>query len=152
MHGIKFKSKSSSYLVPQSHLLSPLQRQFCSITYRTFFFPPVGLEFELRVSCLQSWCSTIQTYFQHLFLYFSFQIGSCVNLPTIGFQLWSSFLCLPHSQDYRFTPTCLLTCWDGISLTFCLGWHWTMILLIAASWVAGITGVSHYTLSFLWYC
>jgi hypothetical protein len=27
--------------------------------------------------------------------------------------------------------------------TICPGWLWTMILLISASWVARITGVSH---------
>jgi hypothetical protein len=30
------------------------------------------------------------------------------------------------------------------SWTICLGWHQTMILLISASWVARITGVSHW--------
>jgi hypothetical protein len=30
-----------------------------------------------------------------------------------------------------------------ISWTICPGWLWTMILLISASWVARITGVSH---------
>jgi hypothetical protein len=29
---------------------------------------------------------------------------------------------------------------------FAWGWLWTMILLIFASWVAGITGVSHWCL------
>jgi hypothetical protein len=28
--------------------------------------------------------------------------------------------------------------------TVCLGWFWIMILLISASWVARITGVSHW--------
>jgi hypothetical protein len=31
----------------------------------------------------------------------------------------------------------------GFLELFCLGWLWTMILLISASWVARITGVSH---------
>jgi hypothetical protein len=33
--------------------------------------------------------------------------------------------------------------WDRVSWTTCLGWLQTMILLISASWVARITGVSH---------
>jgi hypothetical protein len=33
--------------------------------------------------------------------------------------------------------------WDRVSWTICLGWLRTMILLISASWVARITGVSH---------
>jgi hypothetical protein len=32
---------------------------------------------------------------------------------------------------------------DRVSWTICLGWLWTVILLISASWVAGITGESH---------
>jgi hypothetical protein len=35
--------------------------------------------------------------------------------------------------------------WDGVSLTFCLGWPQTMIFLISASQVAGITGANHHT-------
>jgi hypothetical protein len=35
--------------------------------------------------------------------------------------------------------------WEGVSLTFCLGWSRTPILLICTSWVAGITDVSHHT-------
>jgi hypothetical protein len=31
---------------------------------------------------------------------------------------------------------------DRVSWTICPGWLWTVILLISASWVAGITGVS----------
>jgi hypothetical protein len=30
-----------------------------------------------------------------------------------------------------------------VSQTICLGWLWTVILLLSASWVARITGVSH---------
>jgi hypothetical protein len=36
-----------------------------------------------------------------------------------------------------------LICWDGCSLTFCLGWPQTVIFLISASWVAGNTGLIH---------
>jgi hypothetical protein len=34
--------------------------------------------------------------------------------------------------------------WDRILQTICPGWLWTSILLISASWVARITGVSHW--------
>jgi hypothetical protein len=33
--------------------------------------------------------------------------------------------------------------WDRVSQTICLGWLQNVILLISASWVAKITGVSH---------
>jgi hypothetical protein len=36
---------------------------------------------------------------------------------------------------------------DRVSQTLCLGWFQTSILLISASWVAGITGVSHWCLA-----
>jgi hypothetical protein len=36
---------------------------------------------------------------------------------------------------------------DRISQTVCLGWLWATILLISASWVARITGVSHQCLA-----
>jgi hypothetical protein len=32
---------------------------------------------------------------------------------------------------------------DKVSLSICPGWLWTVILLISASWVATITGMSH---------
>jgi hypothetical protein len=33
--------------------------------------------------------------------------------------------------------------WDRVLRTICLGWLWSTVLLISASWVAKITGVSH---------
>jgi hypothetical protein len=41
------------------------------------------------------------------------------------------------------SPFCIKYFWDRVSQTICLGWLRTTILLIAASWVARITGVSH---------
>jgi hypothetical protein len=38
-------------------------------------------------------------------------------------------------------------CWDGISLTFCMGWPWTMIFLIPSSQVVGIIGLHHHVKS-----
>jgi hypothetical protein len=38
---------------------------------------------------------------------------------------------------------------DRVSRTICLGWIWTMILLIAASWVARITGMNHWHLAWI---
>jgi hypothetical protein len=34
--------------------------------------------------------------------------------------------------------------------TICLGWLWTVILLISASWVARITGINHQRLALMW--
>jgi hypothetical protein len=43
--------------------------------------------------------------------------------------------------------------WDRVSWTICLGWLQTSILLIPVSWVARITGVSHWRLapSLFWF-
>jgi hypothetical protein len=41
---------------------------------------------------------------------------------------------------------------DRVSWTICPSWFWTMILLISASWVARITGMSHwYPASFVFW-
>jgi hypothetical protein len=37
--------------------------------------------------------------------------------------------------------------WDRLSQTICMGWLWTTVLLISASWVARVTGVSHWCLA-----
>jgi hypothetical protein len=44
--------------------------------------------------------------------------------------------------------------WDRVSWTICLGWLQTVILLISASWLARITGMSHWRLAgmALWSC
>jgi hypothetical protein len=33
--------------------------------------------------------------------------------------------------------------WNRVSWTICSGWFWTPVLLISASWVVRVTGVSH---------
>jgi hypothetical protein len=53
-----------------------------------------------------------------------------------GPSLWATppaLFCVEYYQDNA----------DRVSWTICLGWLQTAILLISASWVAGITGVSH---------
>jgi hypothetical protein len=40
-------------------------------------------------------------------------------------------------------PFCEGFFWDRVSQTFCPGWLWITVLLISASWVARITGMSH---------
>jgi hypothetical protein len=42
-------------------------------------------------------------------------------------------------------------CWDGVSLTFCPGRPWSMTLLILASQVAMIIGISCQCLALQWY-
>jgi hypothetical protein len=52
------------------------------------------------------------------------------------------------TQGLHLEPLCQLFIvkgffWDSVPLTIFSGWLWTVILLIFASWVARITGVSH---------
>jgi hypothetical protein len=49
------------------------------------------------------------------------------------------------SQSHTTWPPTQLVCWDGVSLTFCLGCPRTMILPISASQAAGITATHHHT-------
>jgi hypothetical protein len=57
---------------------------------------------------------------------------------------WTAVLLLPLTWDDRCVPPCpTFIGWDGVSWTFYLGWPPTAILLISASWVASITGLSH---------
>jgi hypothetical protein len=48
-----------------------------------------------------------------------------------------------HRGNDKKTALCLAIGWDWVSWIFSLGWPQTTILLISASQVAGITGLSH---------
>jgi hypothetical protein len=65
-----------------------------------------------------------------LFLFFIYFILFALLRFELGPTLHQPFLC------------CRVF-WESVSQTICWGWFWTEILLIFASWVAGITGVSH---------
>jgi hypothetical protein len=55
-----------------------------------------------------------------------------------GLGLQFSFLCFTYSWDYSMNQHAVLVCWDGVWLTFWLGWPWILILLNTASWIAQI--------------
>jgi hypothetical protein len=77
-------------------------------------------------------------------------------LPRASLQHLHTYTsCIPHITDVNHHAWVIY--WDGVSLTFCVGWPWTLIILISASWVVGITGVSHhisiiYLLIFILWC
>jgi hypothetical protein len=54
-----------------------------------------------------------------------------------------------HNISTTFSFLHLFLIWDRVLWTVSLGWLWTMILLISASWVAGITGVRHHAQLFI---
>jgi hypothetical protein len=51
---------------------------------------------------------------------------------------------LDHLSDSSGPFLYWLFFWDRVSQTICPDWLQTVILLISASWIAGITGVSHW--------
>jgi hypothetical protein len=53
----------------------------------------------------------------------------------LGFELRT------YTFNHSTNPFCIRYFWDRVSRTVCLGWLWTEILLISASWVARIIGV-----------
>jgi hypothetical protein len=68
-------------------------------------------------------------------------------LPMLGLDdAGSSYLCLPHSWNYRSKPPypVWFFCSDDFFLNLSLGWPQTVILPISASRVAGITDVSYH--------
>jgi hypothetical protein len=75
-------------------------------------------------------------------------IGFCISQNGIKVKAcWKLSVSFPILQFYTLShstsPFCDGLFWDRVSWTICLGWLWTAILLISASWVDRITDVSH---------
>jgi hypothetical protein len=64
----------------------------------------------------------------------------------LGFKLRASHLQVRCSTTWVTPPALFCDGYfqDRVSWTICLGWLWATILLISASWVARIIGVSHH--------
>jgi hypothetical protein len=103
----------------------------------TFFFFPI-LGFEFRTFHLSP-----EPYPYPFLLYFSNRVSLlCPGKP----GPWSSYLCFSCSRDDRHAPPCpvfYLLRWDLMDF-FCPSYSGTVILLISTSWVARITGFSHF--------
>jgi hypothetical protein len=71
---------------------------------------------------------------------FFFNNTECLNigLHVLARQM---FCHLNHSISIFFVLGCQSQ--GRVSWTICLGWPWTTILLISASWIARITGINH---------
>jgi hypothetical protein len=94
------------------------------------------------------WCVGFVTfcYCGLIFLARSKVLCVCVCVcVVVGFELRASLLPGRHSATWATPPAlfCIGYFQARVSRTICLGWPWTMILLITVSWVARITGVSH---------
>jgi hypothetical protein len=72
------------------------------------------------------------------------------GLHFLPMRPWTTILLfmLLCSWDDRHVPPCPPIGWDGVFRTFCPNWPWNAILLISASQVARITGVSHQCLTY----
>jgi hypothetical protein len=85
------------------------------------------------------------------FYYFSYRVSLlCLGWPSSQ----SFYLYFLHSwMPGIYHCTQIFIGWDEISTTFCPGWPQIMILLISASQVGRITGMSHHAhfhLGFIW--
>jgi hypothetical protein len=67
----------------------------------------------------------------------------CLFLAALRFELRTSGLLGRCSWAIPTVLFCAAYFWDRVLWTICLGWLQTTILLISASWVARITGMSH---------
>jgi hypothetical protein len=63
-------------------------------------------------------------------------------LVILGFEFSKTRQALYH-LSHSIIPFCVGYFWDRVLWTIYLGWLWTATLLISASWVARIIGVSH---------
>jgi hypothetical protein len=107
---------------PSTSVLKKLGLQVCTST--------AGL---VLLSCLLFSCSFTQSLFTS-----SFSLFCSIEAWTQGLHLeplHQLFFCDEFSQD-------------RVLQTLSPGWHWTVILLISASWVARIAGVSHWCLAY----
>jgi hypothetical protein len=76
--------------------------------------------------------------FSHVFcLFFVFSV---LRLNS-GSMSWAT----PPAQVFEYF-------WGRVSWTICSSWLWTLMLLISASWVARITGVTHRCPAIFWCC
>jgi hypothetical protein len=77
----------------------------------------------------------------------TFHIGYCWDRVLL--YSGASLACNPpiyasqNRWDHKHMPLYPATGWDGVFWTFCLGWPWTVILLISTSRVARITDLIH---------
>jgi hypothetical protein len=76
------------------------------------------------------------------FSYFSGRVLYCLPGPAVDLDPPTSASCLARTTAVHHCTQ--LVCWDGVSLTFCLGRTQTAIVPISTSQVAGITGMSHH--------
>jgi hypothetical protein len=81
-----------------------------------------------------------------------------VGISNVHYQIWIFFFLwywgLNSGPTPWATPSALFLVmgffWDRVLQTICSGWLWTVILLISASWVARVTGVSHWSPAQIW--
>jgi hypothetical protein len=96
--------------------------------------------FEFRASCFLERHSIMSATFPALFFISHFSVR--VLCVLVQDWYWVAIF-LPMASQVARIITTQCTGWDGTSPTFFSSWPRTMILLISAYTVSGITGVSH---------
>jgi hypothetical protein len=117
---------------------------FLSILFLFF----CGSGFEFRTSCFYT-CQVVLHHLSHAsaFCCFSYFVDRVLyfclrsGLDPLFFYLYLLCSVVGIADTHQHTQ---LVCWNGVLLTFFLGWTGTSILLISVSWVSGITSVLHY--------
>jgi hypothetical protein len=98
---------------------------FCLFVCVAFVFSFGVLGFQCRTSCL---------------IGLLLRVGSQISLPGASLILQSFYLQPGITNICHYAQHVY---WGRVSLTFCPGWLWTLILLISASWAAVIISMSH---------
>jgi hypothetical protein len=130
------------------HSTSPFAQSFCShyCEIRVSLFAQIGLNLSppiLGFPPLLEWQAHTTTP-----SFFPLRWGFANFLPRLTWNHGHLSLSSCVAWDDRQVPLCPGISWDGISWITCWGWPQTSILLISASHIARITGVSPWHLTY----
>jgi hypothetical protein len=96
-------------------------------------------------------CSTLPViqsrWANHHFTWCNLTLMIFLSFEKLCYLLINLFSIIPWVHDSQFSGMTAFSFWVGVSWTFCLTWPQTAVLLILASQVARIVGMSHWHLA-----